>query len=141
MHYASPLDRQHSIRKRAAHRIIARCLRGGRGEGLLHEARLALDLMEQSDGQTPYVRGWRDLFSKDRFEVARRIVMRDEAAEDLRETSPFMQLHGFDYGQRMSIVFMDEKTIRPRMWNLAKRVATIEPRHSEVFACKQPTPF
>ncbi|WP_260693072.1 hypothetical protein [Rhizobium laguerreae] len=141
MYYASQLDRQHSIRKRAAHRIIARCLRGPRGAELMVKARVALDEMEKSDGQTPYVRGWRDLFWKDRFEIARRIVMRDEAAEDLRETSPFMQLHGFDYGQRMPIVFIDEETIRPRMWNLAKRIATIEPRHSEVFPCRQPTPF
>jgi hypothetical protein len=141
MYYASPLDRQHSLRKRAAHRIIAQCLRGDRGEFLMEKARLALADMEQTDGSTPYVRGWQALFAGDRFDVARRIVMRDEAAEDLRETSPFMQLHGFDYGNRMSIVFMDEQTIRPRMWNLAKRLAMIEPRHSEVLACRQPTPF
>lgn len=141
MYYASSLDRQHSIRKRAAHRIIARCLRGDRGADLMRRAHAALDEMERTDGQTPYVRGWRDLFSVDRIEVARRIVRRDEAAEDLRETSPFMQLHGFDYGKRMSIVFSDEEIIRPRMWNLAKRLANIDPRHSEVPACRQPTPF
>jgi hypothetical protein len=141
MYYASSLDRQHSIRKRAAHRIIARCLRGDRGPDLMRKAHAALDEMERTDGNTPYVRGWRELFSVDRFEVARRMVMRDEAAEDLRETSPFMQLHGFDYGKRMSIVFSDEENIRPRMWNLAKRLANMEPRHSEVPACRQPTPF
>ncbi|MCV9964201.1 hypothetical protein OIU34_20155 [Pararhizobium sp. BT-229] len=107
----------------------------------MDKARQALAEMERSDGSTPYVRGWQALLAGERFDVARRIVMRDEGAEDLRETSPFMQLHGFDYGRRMPIVFMDEETIRPRMWNLAKRLAMIEPRQSEVPACRQPTPF
>jgi hypothetical protein len=141
MYYASQLDRQHSLRKRAAHRIVARYLRGDDGEHLMDRAREALDDMARSDGPTPYVSGWQHLFTRNRREVARRIVMRDEEAEDLRETSPFMNLHGFDYGRRMSIVFMEENTIRPRMWNLAKRLAMIEPRHSEVPACRQPTPF
>ncbi|WP_234841493.1 hypothetical protein [Sinorhizobium meliloti] len=121
MYYASPLDRQHLLRKRAAHRIIARCLRGDRGEFLMEKARIALSEMERSDGPTPYVRGWQDLFSGDRFDVARRIVMRDEAAEDLRETSPFMKLHGFDYGRRMSIVFMDEGSEAKGAYRSAER--------------------
>lgn len=125
MYYATEQDRQHAIRKLAYHRLVARCLRGPKGRVLHGLAIDALDRMARDYPNAPYVAAWKDMLSHNRHEIARRLVERDEHVELLRETSPFMNVFGFDMGARMPIVFRDE-ALRSRMWKLAKRVASIE---------------
>lgn len=122
MHYATQLDRQHAIRKRAAHRIVARCLRGPRGDELLRLAREALAETEARVGDPPYVRSWRTLLELSKEEIAREIVRRDDNVETMRESSPFFRVFGFDLGHRTRIVLKEDAT-RSRLWNIAKRVA------------------
>ena len=138
MKYATTLDRQHALRKLAAHRIIARCLRGDKGQVLINRTRRAFNDMQREHGATPYVLGWSEILTDDRWKIAQRIILRDDHMETLRETSPFMKVFGFDLGQKMHIDFQDPET-RKRMWNLAKRLATIEPPEQEVLLCRQPT--
>ena len=139
MYYASQTDRQHALRKLAHHRLVARCLRGEKGDDLLDRALGVFRSMETAYGETPFVSGWREVLRHDRHEIARRILARDDVMETLRESSPFMQVHGFDIGRDMPIDFRDP-AIRGRMWKLAKRLAMIEPRQPEVHACAQTVP-
>ncbi len=141
MYYATHTDRQHAIRKAAQHRIIARCLRGHKGELLLALAHEAFEELKTAYSGARFVREWTRVMEMDRREIAELIVRRDDEAETLRESSPFMRVFDFDFGDRMEINFKNPE-IRSRMWNLAKRVAMIEPKANEVEAVyNAPTPF
>jgi hypothetical protein len=131
MYYASNTDRQHALRKAAQHRIIARCLRGHKGELLLALAHEALDALKDTYHGARFIRDWETVLEKDRMEIAELIVRRDDETETLRESSPFMRVFDFDFGDTMVIDFKNPE-IRSRMWNLAKRVAMIEPKANEV---------
>ena len=140
MYYASQTDRQHALRKLAHHRIVARCLRGDRGDLLLERAQEALDELEDGYGRTPFVLSWREMLSRDRLEIADEIVRRGDEIETMRESSPFMRVFHFDLGQKMRIDFQSPE-IRTRMWNLAKRLAMIEPKEAVAVPVRGPTPF
>lgn len=124
MKYLTDQDREHSIRKLAYHRIIARCLRTEKGEELHKLARVAFDEMEKVHENAPFIHSWRNLLSRDRLEIAKTIVTRDNDIELMRETSPFMRVFDFDMGIKIKIVFIEGEN-RRRMWKLAKKVGKI----------------
>lgn len=106
----------------------------------MEQAMEAMADMEELYGPVPFVKRWHEVMKMGRQEIAKLIVRRNDGIETLRETSPFMRVFDFDYGINMRIDFKDP-AIRHRMWNLAKRLATIEPYQPELPTCRPMTPF
>jgi hypothetical protein len=119
------IDHAHVLRKRALHRLLARALRRDT-EVVVRLARQALEDQIAHMGEEIFHTAWRKILSMPVDEIARLLIERSYRMDNLRDSSPFMRLFGYDLGKSQRIDLQDE-VIRKRLWRMGMRLVRRSP--------------
>ena len=124
--HMTPIDHAHVLRKRAVHRLLSRALRRD-GEVVMRMARQALaDQIARKGTEEIFDTAWREILRMPTNEVGELLIERSYRMDNLRDSSPFMRLFGYDLGKNQSIDLQDE-VVRQRLWRMGIRLVRRSP--------------